>query len=173
MDTNSNNICKPTVFKQVFENYAKDLKRFLYFKFNDLESAEDVMQDAFIKLWQNCANVPLKKVKSYLFTVGNNLFINIKKHEQVVRKNNFRHTKNSTNESPEFLLIEEEYLEKLEKAIANLTAKQREVFLLSRIEKMKYKDIAIKLNISVKAVEKRMHNALLQMKDVLNLKKVG
>ena len=171
MNSDNKNICKPKIFEYVFKTYAKDLKRFLYFKFNDLESAEDVMQDAFIKLWSNCKDVPFEKAKSYLFTIGNNLFLNIKKHEKVVRKNNFRHLKNSTNESPEFLLIEKEYLEKVEKAISDLTPKQREAFLLSRIEKMKYKDIAIKLNISIKAVEKRMHLALLQMKEKVNYKK--
>jgi len=167
MNLDLKNICKPKIFEKVFKTHAKDLKRFLYFKFNDLETAEDVMQDAFVKLWKNCGDVSLEKVKSYLFTIGNNMFLNIKKHEQVVRKNKFRHTKNSTNESPEFLLIEKEYLEKIEKAIANLSEKQREVFLLSRIEKKKYKEIAAMLNISVKAVEKRMHNALLKMRKVM------
>ena len=59
------------------------------------------------------------------------------------------------------MLLEEEFLIKLEKTIENLPETQREVFLLNRIEKMKYKDIAEKLGISVKAVEKRMHGALL------------
>ena len=43
--------------------------------------------------------------------------------------------------------------------------KQKEVFLLSRIEKMKYREIAEMLGISVKAVEKRMHLALLEMEE--------
>ena len=170
MKKNLKNICDPKVFKKIFKTYAKDLKRFLYFKYNNLESAEDVMQDAFVELWKNCSKVSITKVKSYLFTIGNNMFINIKKHEQVVRKNNFRHTKHTTNESPEFLFLEKEYLEKIEKAIASLTEKQREVFLLNRIEKKKYKEIAEMLNISVKAVEKRMHSALLVMRKVTNLK---
>ena len=50
-------------------------------------------------------------------------------------------------------------------AISDLPEKQKEVFLLSRIEKMKYREIAEMLEISVKAVEKRMHLALLEMKE--------
>ena len=69
------------------------------------------------------------------------------------------------NESPEFILLEKEFLEKLENTIAGLPQKQREVFLLNRIEKKKYKEIAVLLNISVKAVEKRMHSALLIMRE--------
>lgn len=171
MEVENTNICNDNIFAKVFNDYAKDLKRFLFFKYNNLESAEDVMQDAFIKLWNNCKDVPLEKAKSFLFTVANNLFLNIKKHETVVRKNNFRHLKHTTNETPEFLLIEEEYYQKVERAINGLTAKQKEVFLMSRIEKLKYKEIAVKLNISVKAVEKRMHIALVHMREKIDFKK--
>jgi RNA polymerase sigma-70 factor (ECF subfamily) len=62
-------------------------------------------------------------------------------------------------------MLEKEFLEKIEKAISDLPEKQKEVFLLSRIEKMKYREIAEILGISVKAVEKRMHLALLEMKE--------
>ena len=55
-------------------------------------------------------------------------------------------------------------MEKLENTISALPEKQREVFLLNRIEKKKYKEIALHLDISVKAVEKRMHQALLVMR---------
>jgi len=167
MSKDLKNICKPKIFEAVFKTYAKDLKRFLFFKFRDLETAEDVMQDSFVKLWQNCADVSYDKVKSYLFTIANNQFLNIKKHEKVIRKNNFRHVKHSTNESPEFLMIEAEYLDEIENAIASLSEKQREVFVMSKIEKKKYKEIADQLNISVKAVEKRMHNALIVMRKVM------
>jgi len=62
-------------------------------------------------------------------------------------------------------MLEEEFLIKLEKTIADLPKIQREVFLLNRIEKKKYKDIAEQLGISVKAVEKRMHGALLVLRE--------
>ena len=73
--------------------------------------------------------------------------------------------KSSNQESPEFVMLEKEFLEKIEKAIADLPEKQKEVFLLSRIEKKKYREIAEILGISVKAVEKRMHLALIKMKN--------
>ena len=66
----------------------------------------------------------------------------------------------TTNESPEYIMEENEYMDKLQKAIANLTDGQREVFLLSRMEDKKYSEIAEMLSISVKAVEKRMMGAL-------------
>ncbi len=165
MMKNNKDICKESVFDSVFNTYAKDLKRFLFFKFNCMASAEDVLQDTFIKLWNNCNKVEFAKVKSYIFTIANNLFLDFKRHEAVVRNHKKSYTNHNTSESPEFLMIEEEFLIKVEKAIESLPEKQREVFLLSRMEKKKYKEISEKLDISIKTVEKRMHNALLIMRE--------
>jgi RNA polymerase sigma-70 factor (ECF subfamily) len=165
MKDNSKNICNPKIFKEIFDRYAEDIKRFLYFKYGDLEAAEDVMQDTFVKLWQKCDTVNYRTVKGLLYTIANNLFLNIKKHEKVVRKNQQFLVKEKTFETPEFLLEEKEFLLKIERVIASLTEKQREVFLLNRIENKKYREIAIMLNISVKAVEKRMHKALLVIRN--------
>ncbi len=161
MENTNKNICNPKVFKEVFDLYAEDIKRFLYFKYGDLQIAEDIMQDTFVILWQKCAIIKYETVKGLLYTTANNLYLNVKKHEKVVRKNRHAFICNSTNESPEFLLEEKEFLTKIEIVIASLTEKQREVFLLSRIENKKYREIAELLSISVKAVEKRMHYALL------------
>ena len=165
MNSETNTICKTTVFDKVFNTYAKDLKRFLFFKYNDMASAEDVVQETFIKLWNNCKKVSLEKVKSYLFTLANNTFLDIKRHEKVVRNHQKNHVNYSSSESPEFLMIEEEFLVKVERVIDSLPEKQKEVFLMSRMEKMKYKEIALKLNLSVKAVEKRMRNALIIVRE--------
>ena len=70
-----------------------------------------------------------------------------------------------TNLSPEFVLEEKEFKTKLQNAIADLTDGQREVFLLNRIDGMKYREIAEMLDISVKAVEKRMSGALKILKE--------
>jgi len=159
------NVCNPKIFEKLFKTYSKALKRFLYFKFGDLESAEDVMQEAFIKLWSNCKKVEFEKAKSFLYTVGNNLFINIKKHEKVVRNHQKQIKTYNNDESPQYLLEEKEFYVKIKKTIEALPEKQRVVFLMSRIEKKKYKEIAEELGLSVKAVEKRMHGALIVLRE--------
>ena len=62
---------------------------------------------------------------------------------------------------PEFQYREKEFQQELNNAINKLTDKEREVFLLNRIEKKKYREIAKLLDISVKTVEMRMSSALL------------
>lgn len=164
MAKDKRNICNSKTFEFVYNTYAKDIRRFLFFKTQDIAVAEDILQDTFVKLWENCKSVDPDKVKSYLYKIANNKFINEKKHEKVVKNFEKQNKKIDTNESPEFILLEKEFIEKLERTIASLPEKQKEVFLLNRIEKKKYKEISEMLNISVKAVEKRMHLALVVMR---------
>jgi len=163
------NICDKKIYESIFALYAKDLRNFLLYKFKDLETAEDIVQDCFVKLWENCKEVRIDKVKSYLFTIGNNMFLNIKKHEQVVRKHQQKNITQDRNIiSPEFIMIEDEYAQKLQKLIEALPDKQKIVFVMSRIEKKKYKEIAQELDISIKTVEKRMSLALLYLRNNLD-----
>ncbi|MBX2818016.1 MAG: sigma-70 family RNA polymerase sigma factor, partial [Saprospiraceae bacterium] len=68
--------------------------------------------------------------------------------------------------SPEFLLEEKEFKRLLEDAISALPEGQRAVFLLNRIDKKTYREIAEDLSISAKAVEKRMHKALASLRKI-------
>lgn len=164
MSKDSHNICHTKTFEFIYKTYAKELRRFLFYKTQNIDKAEDLLQDTFIKLWDNCSNADYDTVKSYIYTIANNLFLNTIKHEKVVRNFEKQNINNKTSESPEFIMLEKEFLEKLEYTISTLPKKQREVFLLNRIEKKKYKEISEMLGISVKAVEKRMHQALIIMR---------
>lgn len=158
-------ICNELIFSAFFTSNVKTLRNYLYFKFGNEEQANDIAQEAFIKLWENCGNVPEEKAKSYIYTVANNATLNQIAHQKVVlnyAKSNSNGDEN--NLTPEFLIEEEEFKIKLEKAISNLTEGQRTAFLLNRIEGKKYKEIADLLNISVKAVEKRIHGALVSLR---------
>jgi len=164
-ETNSNGICEELIFSSFFKSNVKSLRNYLYFKFGNEEKANDVAQDSFIKLWENCKKVPLEKAKSYLYTIANNASLNEIAHQKVVLKYAQNNTGNDrTNLNPEFLIEEEQFKQKLEKAIDKLTEGQRTAFLLHRIEGKKYHEIAIMLDISVKAVEKRIHGALVSLR---------
>ncbi|WP_391595267.1 RNA polymerase sigma factor [Winogradskyella sp.] len=158
------NICEQQLFERFYKKHSKSLHDFLYYKFGTHLSPQDKVQEAFIKLWQNCAKVTPDKAKSFLFTTANNLMLNAVAHQKVVLKHRKVPVKHATNESPEFILEEKEYNIKLQKALANLTAAQRAAFLLNRIEGKRFKEIAELLDISTKAVEKRIYGALKQLR---------
>lgn len=159
------NICDEILFSNFYKKYAKDLYTFLYYKFGEQLNPKDKVQEAFIKVWENCKKIAPDKAKSYVFTVGHNLMLNEAKHQKIVLKFQKEKPKSHTNESPEFLMEESEYLQRLQKAIARLTEAQRVAFLLNRIEGKKHKEIAQMLDISTKAVEKRIYGALHKLRE--------
>ena len=161
----NDNICDERLFSSVFEKHAKNLHDFLYYKFGDQFNPKDKVQEAFVKLWENCGKVSPSKAKSFLFTVANNMMFNEAAHQKVVLKYQQEKPKTYTNENPEFLMQENEYMQKLQNAIANLTEAQRTAFLMNRIEGKKHKEIAEILGISNKAVEKRIYGALTKLRE--------
>ena len=161
---NEKDFCNEIVFSSFFRKQFKSLSNFLYYKCGNEDLANDLAQDAFIKFWKNCFKVILGKESSYLYTIANNLFLNSYSKSKIELKFKSEPQKNSTNVSPEFLLEEKEFNYKLQKAISNLSEAQRTAFLMNRIDGKKYREIAEILGISVKAVEKRIHNSLINLR---------
>ena len=164
------NVCEERTYDRIYRSLAPSLRNFIYYKCGDSDLSSDLTQEAFIRLWKNCSKVPLSKAKSFLYTVAKNLFLNDVAHNKVVL-NYKQHTSNRVDTiSPEFILEEKEYKAKLQNAIDNLSEAQRTAFLLNRIEGKKYREIAIILDISEKAVGKRIHDALATLrKDIENI----
>jgi len=162
--------CNEKKFSDFFLDNSALLRNYMYYKCGDTELANDIVQDAFLKFWDNCKKVIPGKAKSFLFTIANNLFLNEYARSKVALTFKSVPKKNYTHETPEYLLEEKEFGEKLQKALSNLTEAQRTAFLMNRIDGKKYKEIAEILGISVKAVEKRIHNALLSLrKEIENI----
>ena len=161
MSDENSKLCEEKYFSDFYLKHIQSANNFAYYKCGNSAAATDLAQDAFTKIWENCSKIDFTKVKTYLFTTINNLFLNTIKHQKVVLEYakaapNF----DINNQSPEYLLEEEEFRLKLQNAIASLTEVQREVFLLNRIDGKKYREIAELLDISQKTVEKRMSAAL-------------
>ncbi|SIT16007.1 RNA polymerase sigma-70 factor, ECF subfamily [Zobellia uliginosa] len=160
------NVCDEKTFKQIFKDHFKSLQNFFYYKYGDLDKAKDLMQDSFIKLWNNCKDVPYEKSKGYLFMLARNAFLNDLKRQKMILKHQNNANKNLLYiESPDYVLEEKEFLDKINREISLLPDNQRKVFLLNRIDEKTYKEIAEMLDISVKTVEKWMHDALVVLRE--------
>ena len=157
-------ICKKQVFSQVYEKYSQDVHNFLYYKFGERYNPNDKMQDAFIKLWENCKKVPLSSAKSFLFKVASNMMLNEIKHQKVVLRHRQITKKDYTNETPEFIMEKNEFLKRYQKAMSKLTEEQRVAFTLSKIEGKKHSEIAEMLGITKKVVEYRIYSAFKLLK---------
>jgi RNA polymerase sigma-70 factor (ECF subfamily) len=157
---------KQILFKKDYDELSKPVYRFLYFKTGDKEMSEDLVHEVFIKYWKVMDTEKILNVKNYLFTIARNLMINEARHNKVVLKFQQQLSSKDTFNSPQFDLEMSEFKEKLEGAIADLPEGQREVFLMSRVEELKYKEIAVLLEVSQKAVEKRMSKALNELRKI-------
>lgn len=162
------NICSEKIFNQLYATWGKPIYNFIFFKCGDDAQANDLVQEAFIKLWQHCAKVEHGKAKSFLYTVANNMFLNEVAHKKVVLKHAQLQPTKINEQSPEYMLEEKQFHKRLQDAIADLSEAQRTAFLLNRIEGKKYAEVAEILGISVKAVEKRMSQALASLRQKID-----
>lgn len=165
MEEKDDSVCKESVFNEVFKTHAQDLFNFLHFKYRDEDESKDLVQEVFGKLWQNCRNVPTDKARAFLFVVANNLMKNVlsRKNTAVKHQPNLK-TSEVSLETPQYLMEEVEFEEKLNQALSDLPDDQRVTLLLKRIEGKKQKEIAEMLGISEKAVEKRLFKAMTSLR---------
>ena len=159
--------CNENVFDELYRTHASAVQNYIFFKSGDKERSRDITQEAFVKLWEHCKKVPPAKAKAFLFKVANNLFLNVVAHQKVVFNFKSSRSNDIDEHSPQFLLEEKEYGERLAAALGSLTEVQRIAFLLSRVEGKKYKEIAVILGISEKAAGKRIHDALESLRNSL------
>ena len=160
-------VCQEQIYNSIYEAHGQSLWNFAYYKCGNSDDASDLVQEAFVKLWKNCAKVSPGKARSFLYTVANNSFLNAIAHKKVVLNYRSAQSQGVNKQSPEFLMEEQQYGQRLNAAINKLTEAQRTAFLMNRIDGKKYRQIAEELDISVKAVEKRISQALASLKENL------
>lgn len=157
------------LFKDIFDNHFDAVRNYIYYRSGDGDLATDIAQDTFMKIWEKQKHTnENKNIKALLFKIASDLFINTHRRQKVI--NNFKlNLKTSTDwQSPEDLLQFKELRNRYESALVRLPEKQRVVFLMSRIDNLKYHEIAESTGISIKAVEKRMKYALSFLKTELD-----
>jgi RNA polymerase sigma factor (sigma-70 family) len=158
-------VCEEKIFQSLYNHHINEVRNFLYYKCGDYDLSDDLAQESYIKMWENCATVIFESAKGFLFTVANRLFLNKVRRDKVELNFIKERPPSHNKENPQFLMEENEFKSKLEGAISALPEKQREVFLMNRIDNMSYKEIASTLDISVKSVEKRMGICLKTLKN--------
>jgi RNA polymerase sigma-70 factor (family 1) len=153
----------PDSFSNVFSTYYKDLVFFAFSFTHELSCAEDIVQDTFVKLWEDHEKLNVTvSLKSILLKTIQNKCIDWHRHKKIVNN----HSTYIINNSPLYeydtdnYILRSEMERRIEKSIANLPDKYKEAFEMNRFEGLKYQEIAIKLNVSVRTVEVRIGKAL-------------
>jgi RNA polymerase sigma-70 factor (ECF subfamily) len=136
----------------------------------DFETAKEIVQDAFISLWEKRDSIDLSKpVKSYLTTIIYNKSLNYLRDNKKFNKDilTFENLYPLSEQMTSDKLVTAEMEQKIKASIQELPEKCREIFVLSRFQNLKYQQIADKLQISVKTVEAQMSKALQHMRERL------
>lgn len=159
-------------FRLIFETFQESIFRFLYLRTKDVALAEDMLQEVFYKLWKSRDTLDeAQSIKSYLYTIADNLFLNHYRHLQVVREHEQSYAAPKiVTETPHYLLEENEFKRQLENAIDSLPEKVKDVFIMSRLEDLSYQEIAERQSISIKTVESHMVKALRLLREALPVK---
>lgn len=150
-------------FEQVFKAHFKTLHGYAISIIKDEDEAEEVVQQIFFKLWERAAHLSFAgPVTAYLYRAVHNECLNFIKHEKVKQGHQLHVAYRMKNEAvTDMGRDRNKELEKtICEALDELPEQCRTVFQLSRFEEMKYREIADKLDISVKTVEKHMGKAL-------------
>lgn len=166
-----NMVIDANTIETLFRTYYDGLCRYAFTILKGQDEAEDVVQKLFIKLWEKRNELEIAKdVKSYLFRSTYNASLNELKR---LKKKNMHDTIDSNmnlqgNEDASSTVLSAELESKIEAAINTLPEKCGEVFKMSRMKELSYKEISEQLNVSIKTVENHMGKALKLMRVALS-----
>ncbi|WP_374831247.1 RNA polymerase sigma factor [Paenochrobactrum pullorum] len=156
--------------QDLFRRHATDIARFLRQKGHDPETVKDITQDTFMRIHDKEKHKNISNIRSYLFRIADNLatdyFRAAKSRNRYVTASE---TFDAADESPDQERVADyrQRLALLEKAVASLPPRQKQVFLMHKFDDLSHVEIAQELGITRSAVEKLIMKALAHCREQL------
>jgi RNA polymerase sigma-70 factor (ECF subfamily) len=157
-------------FEYLFKAYQPRLYRYAIRFVKDADMARDIVQECYLHLWEKRDLLQRVSLTSLLFTMVNNGCLNYLKHKSIVDNYKFEYLSNIDGEerlyqadftmSSEYHLLYNELQEQIQYVIDKLPKRSKEIFLMSRFQGLKNREIADRLHISTTAVEKHLSKAM-------------
>lgn len=146
-------------------DHAQDLQQFLARRLGCIDTAQDLVQDTFLRVLQNRSGEDLNNPRAFLFRVATNLLIDHhrrQQHRDTVTLNDPEHPIDQADQSPsiETVVWSKQQIARLSQAIEELPPKCRQVFLLIKFHHFSHAEVAAKLDISQSTVVKHMIKAI-------------
>jgi RNA polymerase sigma-70 factor (ECF subfamily) len=160
--------------KELFDNHFHSLVLHAFRYIGDYCQSEEIVQDVFVKVWQNFEKVQdIKNLKAYLYKAVHNSSLNYLRHLKIQQKYlaEAAFINDTIENSVEDSITEAETSNRVHNVVNKLPSNWKEALILSKYDKLKYHEIAEKMNISQKTVEKYISKALqllrIELKDML------
>lgn len=156
-------------FSLLFQKYYTDLVLFCGNFVRDKSSCEDIVQSIFLKLWNDRKNIRIEtSLKSYLLRAVRNSCFDEFRHLEIVRQyeSDPDHSVLDSYDTENYILYSD-LSAHLQQALDQLPAPYREAFEMNRFEGLKYREIAVRLNVSERTVEVRVGKALEMLRKLL------
>ena len=155
-------------FKNIFQQFYQPLCHLSSHYLEDPDEAKEVVQSAFVKLWEVRRNLDENSnIRNFLFTLVKNNCLNLLKRKQLLLKHHeklkwmeMHYQYESLSRMGDDYLEFNELKDKIDLAIKNLPEHCRVVFEMSRFEELKNREIAEKLGVTQKTVEAHLTKAL-------------
>lgn len=157
----------------IYDNYSVMLFRFINSYLMDDDLSKDVLQETFISLWDSRERIieSSERIDNFLFTIAKNKSLNAIRTKNNRSKHTIPEARLSENivmealSSCEIISFEEEIDEEIDRLYNSLPDIYKETFVMSRVEGLTYRQIAEKLELSPKTVEKRISKVLSMLKE--------
>jgi RNA polymerase sigma-70 factor (ECF subfamily) len=156
-------------FKVIFDRYYRPLTLFALKYTGDLEEAKEVVQDFFVRFWSRREEVTIRfSLKTYLYAGVRNACLNVLASSRAAQRRLRDYTvpELSHDNALELMLVAEQE-DLLMQAIDRLPEKCRQIFYLSRMDKLSNQAIADQLQLSLKTVEGQITIALKRLREIL------
>jgi len=158
-------------FESLFRSSYVSLVRYAKSLIKDHDSAEEIVQDLFFRLWKDREKIKIESsLNGYLFRSVHNKCLHYIEHKKIVERHSeeITHLKQDRQETPSDILQYQELQAKIANILERLPERCGQIFYMSRFEGLKYTEIAEKLSVSVKTVESNMGRALKEFRKELS-----
>ncbi|RFM26289.1 RNA polymerase sigma factor [Deminuibacter soli] len=156
-----------SAFDELYWKYHQPVYRNVIKLIKEPEVAEDILQEVFIRLWENRAKLdPTQSVAGWLFVISFNLSVNYTRkrmREQALHKSMFS---SAQEQAADFQLYERQH-KLLETAIAQLSPQKKKIVTLCKLEGKTYEEAANELNISRHTVKEYLSSAMVNLNDYI------
>lgn len=157
-------------FREIYDAHFEPVCRFLNYYTRDISVIEEVVQDVFVKLWEERETLEIQYIKTYIYNAARNKILNELrdvKNRNVLLENWAK--REIENQQAEDCVDMNEFVQLLQASVETLPANCQEIFRMSREKNMSYKDIAAARDISIKTVEAQMGIALKRIREKMTL----